>query len=585
MGKIKPDPKQPKLLKWFLPKPTTTEQYAVRDNNRLPNTSVPDEPQVTTTVQKVGNYKVITQTTVVLCDGAGKSQSAPVPVHVPQIAPTIVVSKVDGTRVRYTIARMDQLIKEIDESSVAAVAAKRGVNSATLHDFLRRRHEIKRAIFDGRGHMFGLQPFKTYKQEAEAAYEFYLKQRESLRAVTPQLIIGCIIAKFPAFSGTSPKAREKFMKRWREHYGLSIRRRSSVSQLLPVDYKERVANFHKMLGAEYAKQRPTRLLFLDETAVLWFPAAAATFEQRGVHSVRIFSENEKKQSTALLWASADLSYDGDNVVYSNVVHGKPWIVYVGTPDNERSNSVAADARAIQKEMNDSVVCKVTKSGWVTEDVFREFCQSLPQRTAADGTAWLVMDLFAAHRTDNVLRILKEKGYVVFFVPGGCTSRVQVHDVVVNKGFNTKVKDDYLMRQASNGHKTMRVDIARSVIDALGVIPPQLLVKGIERCIMTGTVLAPVLAAPADPAAAAAQQAAEWRDSDIDEMLVALNQCTKPESRNNLPLNFAVAAPSAKAADDAMSISDESDEDDEAVFVGTGDWANVVDLDSEDDNAN
>lgn len=55
---------------------------------------------------------------------------------------------------------------------------------------------------------------------------------------------------------------------------------------------------------------------------------------------------------------------------------------------------------------------------------------------------LVVDLYKAHRTEEVLVSLRKSTTDVVFVPAGCTSKVQVMDVVVNKGFRDHVRKEY-----------------------------------------------------------------------------------------------------------------------------------------------
>jgi hypothetical protein len=47
---------------------------------------------------------------------------------------------------------------------------------------------------------------------------------------------------------------------------------------------------------------------------------------------------------------------------------------------------------------------------------------------------LLLGLYAAHRTQELLNLLSDADIDVIFVPGGCTSLLQLHDVALNKAF-------------------------------------------------------------------------------------------------------------------------------------------------------
>ena len=64
---------------------------------------------------------------------------------------------------------------------------------------------------------------------------------------------------------------------------------------------------------------------------------------------------------------------------------------------------------------------------------------------------LVLDSFHGHIVESVKNQLKEKNTNMAVIPGGCTSKLQLLDVAINKSFKSKVKDQYNDWMISNIH--------------------------------------------------------------------------------------------------------------------------------------
>ena len=57
-----------------------------------------------------------------------------------------------------------------------------------------------------------------------------------------------------------------------------------------------------------------------------------------------------------------------------------------------------------------------------------------------GKTLLVLELYASHRTEVALSLLRRQEIDVFFVPTGCTALVQLMDLAVNRPFKQKYKE-------------------------------------------------------------------------------------------------------------------------------------------------
>lgn len=106
-----------------------------------------------------------------------------------------------------------------------------------------------------------------------------------------------------------------------------------------------------------------------------------------------------------------------------------------------------------------------------------------------GKQLLVVDLFAAHRDEHCLSYLRNVGADIAFVPAGCTSVVQVMDLVANKMFKNKVSQEYQKwraEQIMNEQEWVpprREQVVKWVEDAWLAIPEELLCVGMLKHIV------------------------------------------------------------------------------------------------------
>lgn len=103
-------------------------------------------------------------------------------------------------------------------------------------------------------------------------------------------------------------------------------------------------------------------------------------------------------------------------------------------------------------MNVNYYVFLTVSHWSTEDTMVEYVGKVlvPYFTtvrrnlnlAHDHPALVILDVFAAHRTEAFLSKMKENHIWTRFIPGGCTGELQPLDVAVNDVFKKKLKDRF-----------------------------------------------------------------------------------------------------------------------------------------------
>lgn len=108
---------------------------------------------------------------------------------------------------------------------------------------------------------------------------------------------------------------------------------------------------------------------------------------------------------------------------------------MGLKRHSEKNSVNFKVNELLKE-HPELTATVTQNGWMNEERFIEWI--LRHLPAPKRIGWFIIDLYSAHRTPAVIEAIKSRGYIPIFIPGGCTSKLQFHDVYVNKTFKEEV---------------------------------------------------------------------------------------------------------------------------------------------------
>ena len=109
-------------------------------------------------------------------------------------------------------------------------------------------------------------------------------------------------------------------------------------------------------------------------------------------------------------------------------------------------------RAIFTEEEESAIAdyirvNIIGVGWTTEEVFIQYLELLSNHFNHE-PIHLILDLYAAHRTDAVKQRAEELGITLYFIPPGCTDLVQPLDVKVFGALKATARK--LFRERYNG---------------------------------------------------------------------------------------------------------------------------------------
>lgn len=382
-----------------------------------------------------------------------------------------------------------KVVQSSDAMGYKQAALKYGVAERTVRSWISEggRALIASTIANGFGRAERSRGLAKYADLFAKAYDMYVEMREMMAAVAPLTIREFCIANSDSFGRASTSSQKKALRRFRVHYNLSARRVTGTTQLLPQDSEARRIRYHSILAEAILRLKPTNLCVGDETSVLWHAASKTSLAEKGEKHVKVKTGDEKKCSTAWLFALADLEYSRDEdgaeqVALTNCAHGQPLVIFKGQPGKQVEKNAQAEAR--EKKLDVRAVA--TANGWMNEDVFLSFVNKTLPRVA---NGWFIIDLYRAHRTTKVLDAIKEKGWIPFFIPGGCTSILQVHDLVVNKPFKQHIQQAYaaLCFQRKNFLNIQRADVMKFVVDALAAVPINIIAASMRKVIIDPTI--------------------------------------------------------------------------------------------------
>jgi hypothetical protein len=153
---------------------------------------------------------------------------------------------------------------------------------------------------------------------------------------------------------------------------------------------------------------PSRILNVDETAWRLYPTHILTWAEKGAESVPLVVNGDVRQSITVL---ATITADYRKLPLMILASGK-------TERVERSQLGDIGAN----------ISGHSPSGWTTGDVFCQYLTWLRTVQYCDNEPLtLVLDLYKAHKTGEVLQLAHYLGIELKFIPAGMTDRLQPLD--------------------------------------------------------------------------------------------------------------------------------------------------------------
>ena len=180
-------------------------------------------------------------------------------------------------------------------------------------------------------------------------------------------------------------------------------------------------------------QIPADLIMnFDETGLALVPAADWTLAEKGSRDVAMLGKDDKRQITAVLACTPTGKLLPPQLLYQGSTsrcHPPASIPFPEAWDIWHSDSHWSTHETILRYIN---------------TVLKPYADSVKQKLGlADSQRGLiVLDIYAAHRTPDVLAEFDKAGFELVFVPANCTGELQPLDLSVNGPLKEKSKEAF-----------------------------------------------------------------------------------------------------------------------------------------------
>lgn len=204
-----------------------------------------------------------------------------------------------------------------------------------------------------------------------------------------------------------------FIRGFRRRYRMSLRR-PNMKRRPPVS-PEKIAEFKLRVEALKQHFSPDLILNMDETNFRLVNMKHLTWAVTGSKAVNCYNEEDLKAGVTVL---ATISMSGDKLPLMLVGKGTTQGALRKYGENVRTGKCWTS---------------LSESGWSRENVICDYLDRLAERFPIgenDKRCALIMDIYAAHRTDAVRDKARELKIDLEFVPPGCTDQCQPLDVAV-----------------------------------------------------------------------------------------------------------------------------------------------------------
>ena len=218
-----------------------------------------------------------------------------------------------------------------------------------------------------------VRPLQKWAELGKASCDFLVEQRDERSLAVHK----CDIIEFcerinDDFLAASVWEKEAFFRRWKRQYGLTYRKISGASQILPQHYETLILEFRQKLWRMFQQTKYTHILVLDETSAPFEPLGRTSLERIGAKKDSIRTTNQEKVTATVMLATYLVTSTGIctklplQIIFSCQSSGK----FVKQQVTQIENELNVDGCHIK-------AC-VTESGWQNEDTFKDYLQEVCQ---------------------------------------------------------------------------------------------------------------------------------------------------------------------------------------------------------------
>ena len=210
------------------------------------------------------------------------------------------------------------------------------------------------------------------------------------------------------------------------------RKSTKAAKKLPADFDDQKERFLSRIGAAIRTHNiPGELVInIDETPLRIVPVDKWTLEEEGAAQVPLTGQEDKREVTGLLGCTLSGTLLPPQVLYEGKTERcHPRHQFPDGWDIWHSETHWSNEATVQR-----YVGKIL-SPWI------EKCK-LELNLPAKQRALVILDVYKAHSTPAVHRVMEEHDIEAIFVPNNWTAELQPLDVSVNAQFKTELKEQF-----------------------------------------------------------------------------------------------------------------------------------------------
>lgn len=377
-----------------------------------------------------------------------------------------------GKRLRsFSVREKLKIIREAEEIGNRAAGRKFDVPESCIRDWRKKKDTLLSSNSEKRAFRGKSAKYPGIEEQLSA----YIRDRRQLGfALSTEMcqMKALQIARELGVTFNEFKASRGWMLRFFNRNGLSIRRKTTISQRLPEAYEENLVRFQRYV----INLRKTYSYLLgqignaDQTPVYFEMPYDTTVNEAGAKTVQVRTAGAEKQRCTVMLA---VLADGKKL--------PPYIIFKRKtlPKNVKFPS--------------GIVVRSQEKGWMNNDLVLDWIKCVWERRPGallQLRSMLLLDSFRGHLTDDVKKRLKDGKTDQVIIPGGMTSMLQPLDVCINRPFKSHMKRLYSEWMASAVHETTPtgrikkaglVQICQWIITSWNLIKEDLVVRSFKKC--------------------------------------------------------------------------------------------------------
>ena len=203
------------------------------------------------------------------------------------------------------------------------------------------------------------------------------------------------------------KINENYVEEILEYLGFIMKKRYDIE------------TFHT-----YLKKSRALIANMDEVPVYFDMTRGTTYHFRGEKNIHVIKTlGHKKRCTVVLCVLDD----GRKL--------PPFVIYKSSSDTSYFSGMGS---------NNRLVVRNNANGWITESMMIVWLERvfLLSGVSKDQIRYLIMDKCSVHEKATIKKRLEAESVLCDYIPGGCTSFLQLLDVCINKPFKDRLREKF-----------------------------------------------------------------------------------------------------------------------------------------------